>query len=182
MDPFGTNVDLKEDFNISSNSNNSLSTITKKKLIILLIILVISSIIILIFLFILLNNKSDNSGLEKNKINNYEGAGELNCIYFINSINANISLLSKEFININNTIIDIYINDSKIDKYIKECKFDSIGYYNIKYILNSSAYLENVFKDIENIISIESIIYPNSNIKIFSLKSAFEGCSNLKND
>ena len=181
MDPFGENVDLKEDFNISSNSNNSLSTITKKKLVILLIILIISTIVILVFLFIFLNNKSDNSNLEKNKTNNYDGAGELNCIYFINSINANISLLSKEFKNINNSIIDVYINDSKIGKYITEYKFDSIGNYNIKYILNSSAYLENAFKDIENIISIESIVYPNSHIKIFSLNSAFEGCSNLKN-
>ena len=108
MDPFGGNDDLKEDFNFSSDKDNSLLSITKKKLIILFIILILSIIIILIALFIFLNNR-DNSNSEKNKKNNNSGSGEINCIYFINDINSNTSLLSKDFENFNNTIIDIYI-------------------------------------------------------------------------
>ena len=41
--------------------------------------------------------------------------------------------------------------------------------------------MDNMFKNINNIISIESIkTYKNSSIKILSMRSVFEGCINLK--
>ena len=127
METFGENSDLKEDLNISRNKNNLFSKQAKKKLIAIMIIPFLSLIIIgsLIIVFILLkkNNSIPNSDSnpiinppepEKIKKQNYSISGEINCIYSINDIKSNISLLSKDFENINNTIINIYINNNKI--------------------------------------------------------------------
>ena len=112
---------------------------------------------------------------------NYRLSGEINCIYSINNTKINTSLLSKEFENINNSIINIYINNNKI-KFKKEYQFSLIGNYDIKYELNSEVILDKMFKGINSLISVVSIkVYTNSSIKILSMKSVFENCLNLQN-
>ena len=184
MDPFGQNGDLNEDFNVSGNANEkSLALLPKKKitLIICFIILFLATIGILVLVFFLLsNNESSNSDNSKKNPTIYEDKNEIICKYSISDIDSNTPLLSDQFENIDNSIIDIYINDKKIN-YAKNYKFSSAGTYNITYILNDKVVMDNMFKDIKNIISIESMKVKNdSSAKIISAKSAFEGCSNLK--
>ena len=183
METFGEKTDLKDNLNISGNNKNIISSKIKFFLIFIFILLVLS---IGFLIFVLLNDNYESEFSqnieplepEKKKTNNFTISGEINCIYFINDIKSNTSLLSKDFENINNTIINIYINNKM--KNTKEYQFPISGYYDIKFILNSEIIMDNMFKDIKNIISIESIIiYYNSSIKILSMKSVFEGCSNL---
>ena len=187
MDPFGNSVDLRDDLNATGENNQSNSILAKNKklFIIIFVIILVLTIGILVLIFFILNNddnKNDNKDGNQNipddpNPNPKDSSGEINCIYSINDINSNISLLSKEFENYNNTIIDIYINNEKIP-FFKEYKFSKVGNYNIKYILNSVFNMDNMFKDI---LSIESInIKSISPITILSMKSVFEGCSNLK--
>ena len=65
---------------------------------------------------------------------------------------------------------------------MKEYQFPSEGEFNVKFVLNYEVNLDNMLKGIENIKSIVSIkAYPNSTVKILSMKGVFEGCSNLNN-
>ena len=183
MDPFSQNVDLKEEFNTSEDIDNSNSFLPKNKikLFIVFIFLVILTIGLLILIFQVLDKKSTSKSDEKHNPpeKNMTISGEIICIYSIGDINSKTPLLSQEFEN-KNTINDIYIDDNKID-YCTEYKFSTTGRHTIKYILNSEIILDNMFKDIQNIKSIESMnVYPDSKVKILSMISTFEGCSSLK--
>ena len=186
MDPFGPSVDLKDNINsISGDNENSNSILPKKKstLIIIFIFLVVLTLVILILVFKVLDNK-DSSKSEENTdpippVKNLTISGEINCIYSIRDTNSETPLLSKEFEN-KDTIIDIYIDDNKTN-YNTEYKFSSTGRHSIKYVLNSEIIMDYMFKDIQNIIFVESMnVYPNSTVKILSMKSTFEGCSSLR--
>ena len=100
------------------------------------------------------------------------------CIYKINDISKEISVLGNDFENINNSIINIFINHTKIN-YNKKFKFNESGIYEIIYILNEEINMDNIFKDILSLENVE--MYTNGSVKILSMKSAFEGCLNLKN-
>ena len=115
MDPFGTTRDLKEDFNLSKSNDTSSSILPKKNLTLILIfvVLIILTVGVLLLIFFILDKDSSNSKDNPAPIipdNNLTASGEIHSIYSINEMNSNINLLSKEFENINNTIIDIYIN------------------------------------------------------------------------
>lgn len=137
------------------------------------------------FLLYFLLSKDSKSESEPQKdphqIIKEEKSGEIICIYKINDINSKTPLLSKQFQNYNDSIIEIFINNTKLN-FVKEYQFPSEGVFNIKYILNSTIKLDNMFKEIKNIHSIVSMnVYHNSTVKILSMKRVFEGCSNLEN-
>jgi surface protein len=115
--------------------------------------------------------KSDSNNEDDIKISG------IDCIYSISELNTTI--LSSEFENKNNTVIEIYVNRTKIN-YTKEYSFPSKGKYKIKYILHDELYLDNMFKNIDSVQSIELKNSSNSTIKIISMKSTFEGCKNLE--
>ena len=184
MDPFGENVDLNEDFNISDNENsNSILPKNKTTLILIFVILIILTIGILILVFFVLDinknkpyEENENPGPNPNPYkpskNNSTISGEINCKYSIKELNISIPLLSKKFEN-NNSIIDIYINHTK-KEYNKEYQFPSTGVYDVKFTLNSIIIMDNMFKDIKNIISIESMyIYSNSKLLPKSLEDSY---------
>jgi len=171
MDPFSDGSELKESFNYSNSK--SFTILPKKKWIITLIILLVLILIAegLVFLSFILTPKSDSNDVDDIKISG------IDCIYTISELNT--SILSPEFENKNNTVIEIYVNGTKIN-YTKEYSFPSKGKYRIKYILNDELYLDNMFKNIDSIQSIELKNSSNSTIKILSMKSTFEGCKNLE--
>ena len=170
MDPFSESSDMKEGLDLTNSNSKSFTILPKKKWIITLIIVLILlfatvGIVLLIFF---LAKKSDEIKIS-----------EIVCNYSISELNA--SILSSEYENKNNIVIEIYFNDNKIDKidYIKEYAFPSEGNYTIKYILNGDLFLDNMFKNIDSVQSIEFKNLSNSNVKILSMKSTFEGCKNL---
>ena len=171
MDPFSESSDLKEGFEFSNSNSKTFSILPKKKwiitLIIVLVILFIAAGVVLLFFFLI--PKSDVIKIS-----------EIECNYSI--IELNTSILSSEFENKNNIVIEIYFNGTKIEKvdYIKEYTFPSEGNYTIKYILNGDLFLDNMFKNIDNVQSIEFKNSSNSKVKILSMKSTFEDCKNLE--
>jgi surface protein len=166
MEPFGNELDLKKD--IIPKNKKSMCPSNKEWFAIISVILI--NIILGIILFISLSTSS------KKEINNHKN--EIICIYNVNNIYNEIPILGNEYQNEGQTIINIYINDSKI-KYCKKYKFSKEGIYKIRYTLNEKVYLDNIFKNIESLLSLE--MYSTTNDKIISIKSAFEGCLNLEN-
>ena len=170
MDPFSESSDLKEGLDLTNSNSKSFTILPKKKWIITLIIVLILLFVTvgIILLIIFLAKKSDEIKIS-----------EIVCNYSITELNT--SILSSEYENKNKLVIEIYFNDTKIDKidYIKEYSFPSEGNYTIKYILNGDLFLDNMFKNIDSVQSIEFKNSSNSKVKILSMKSTFEGCKNL---
>ena len=190
MDPFGQNDDLNDDFDVSNNKDKSLAFLPKRKSTLICVFIIILGVTIgtLVLIFFLLNkNNSSTSSISNDKpksggdTNKLSGiGGEINCKYSIANANIDAPLLSRNFENLNNTIVSIEINEKKIN-YTKEYKFSSVGTYKVKFILNSIVNMDNMFRDLKNIISVESMnAYKNSTLKIISAISAFQECPNLK--
>ena len=184
MEPFAGDIDLKEDLDTSVGKSKSTSIFHDKKytlFIILICILLLSNGILLYFLLEKDSKPESEPQKDPNKNNNIIKSGEIICIYKIKDISSKTPLLSNQFKNYNDSIIEIFINNTKIN-FVKEYKFPTEGVYNIKYILNSKIKLDNMFKNIENIQSIVSMsVYHNSTVKLLSMKGVFEGCSKLDN-
>jgi len=184
MEPFVGNIDLKKDLDISIDKSKSTSILPDKKyllFIILICILLLSNGILLYFLLNKDSKPESEPQKEPHQKINDKKSGEIICIYNIKDISSKTPLLSKDFQNYNNSIIEIFINNTKIN-FVKEYQFPSEGTFNIKYILNSKIKLDNMFKGMQNIQSIVSMsIYLNSTIKILSMKGVFESCPNLRN-
>ena len=70
----------------------------------------------------------------------------------------------------------IYIDD-KLIQYSKAYKFSKIGNYIIKFELYEDISLDNMFKDITALVSID--FQSDKNLKILSMGSTFENCKNL---
>ena len=161
------NEAFEQNFSLSDTSlkkklnNNS---ITKKLIILILLIIIIITLIIVITIILLNENKEKENSI----------LGEITCIYDIERKGSN-QILSNDFQKLNN--FDIYINDEKI-KYSKIYDFQGVGKNIIKYILYEDLNMNNMFKDIQTLISINLTSFNNASIT--SLINSFENCSNLK--
>ena len=93
-----------------------------------IIIAFISLIIIFFIMEIIVAFIPSKSSSEEKKTKK----GEINCIYFIDTISHNINILGKEFIK--TSVIDIFINNKKIH-FSNEYKFSKIGENNINFII-----------------------------------------------
>ena len=143
----------------------------KKKLLIIIGLATVTVLLITIIIIIIIVSAKDNNSNNDNNNNNenLESIAEIKCIYDIQNINENTLLLGNEFIK--NTNFDIYINDDKI-KYSKEYKFSKTGLNNVKYIIYEDLQMDYLFKDVQDIISVEMI--SEKECKINSMISAFE--------
>jgi len=102
--------------------------------------------------------------------------GNIICSYNIKE--GEINILSDEFENNNNNII-IYIKDQKIN-FTKKYNFELYDSKRVRFeIISKEFSMKNMFKNVSYLkyINIESQKY----IKITSMESAFELCSNIEN-
>ena len=156
------------DFNSDISESEPKKTNLKKKITLIIIISVVFIIVLLIAYFIIFNSPVEE---KKESI-----LGEINCIYDIQNTNKEIQILGDDFSNSEN--IEIYIDDELI-KYSKNLKFSSIGSKSIKYKLyNNVINMDNMFKDISSIISVD--MSSSKNVEIISMISTFENSSNLE--
>ena len=165
----------------------------KEKQIIKIIILVLLFLIIVIGLIIIIlasvsKSKKSQSGEEEDD-DEEEGEeeeeheeddtekyyGEINCIYTINDINNNISIISPYYIK--KQKISIIIDNNKSIPFYNSYKFDTKGNHNILFIINEENIDRNyMFKDIPSLTKVEMF---SENASISTIDSAFENCENL---
>ena len=115
--------------------------------------------------------KGDDDDDDKKK----EIIGEINCIYDIKTISRPTMILGKEFSQ--NGDFAIYIDGKEI-AYSKVHTFDTISYHNIQLKLFTELNMDNMFKDVLDLVSIEMVSNKSSNIT--SMVSTFENCENLR--
>ena len=101
--------------------------------------------------------------------------GQIECLYDINTVAKNTTLLGNEFIN-NYPRIEIYIDGNKI-QYTKEYKFKDLGNHNIIYILYEDLNMDYMFKDVPDLISVK--MKSENNCQILSMISTFENSESL---
>ena len=154
----------------------SSSNITQKYIIIGFIILFLILITIIIILSVKLSSKSENETEDNDSIDYSKVVGEINCIFNIENINKDISILSNEYQKENNNF-DILINNKKI-KDSKIYKFPSNGLNTLKYVLYGDINMDNMFKNIQQLTSVS--MTSTKNTKITSMISTFEACINLQ--
>ena len=100
---------------------------------------------------------------------------EINCLYEIdNTINE--QLLFKEFENYSNSI-SMFIN-GELTEYKITQNFSKKGQYKVTYLVNEALKLENMFKNIGNLISI--IVTSHKGYLNFSTSHAFSNCTKLE--
>ena len=159
MEPFD-NSSYRESLVSNDNKRNPF----KQLIIVIIVIIIFAAIAILSIIFLV---KDSNEKISYS---------EILCLYKIDDITNEISILGNEYENFNNTIIKIYINETETN-YSKTYSFNKTGLYQIRYVLNESLIFDNIFKNINNLEKVE--MFSNSSSKILSMESSFEGCSNL---
>jgi flagellar biosynthesis/type III secretory pathway M-ring protein FliF/YscJ len=113
MEPFGGDIDLKENLDIPNNKQqNSLAKIKCALFAIVIFLVLLLVVIIFLSFYQFENDTSKSTPKKEDKNEDFIGGGEINSIYEINNLKT--SLLSPEFENINNTIMEIYINEKKL--------------------------------------------------------------------
>ena len=141
------------------------------KIILLITILLLILILIVVLIIIYMMNNEIPEEIEKDDL------GEIKCIYNIQSLKEKTEILSKEFKELSN--LQIYIDKKEIP-YSKFIKFNTTGNIEVHYVLKEDINMNNMFKNISSLISIELTSYKTNNIKIISMESAFYNCTNLK--
>ena len=175
--------DNEDSFMGGNELNSQLTGLNKgylsKKAKIFITITIFSIIILISILNIIILAKNTNDSNKSNDSddgnNNLEKLAEINCIYDIQDINKNTILLGNDFIKTSN--FDIFINNEKI-KYSKEYKFSSFGINKVKYVLYEEIIMDYMFKEVNDLLSVEMI--SEKNCKIKSMISLFENSINLK--
>ena len=128
---------------------------------------VISTIIIVLIILLFLLLMKSSSSKETNE-------SIISCIYDINSNEIETKILGDDFISPSK--IDIYINDKKIT-FAKIYKFSKSGIYNIKFKFYEKINMDNMFKDVISLKSVQmNSLYDEI---ILSMISSFENCINL---
>ena len=120
---------------------------------------------------ILLNKSSSNNTDSINK----PIIGTISCKYDISSEKTEIKILGDEFNK--KSDFELYINGKKV-KYTKKYNFSSFGIIDIEIKLQDNINMDNMFKGISSLISVE--MESLNNTKIYSMKSTFENCENLE--
>ena len=171
-----SNEEINKEYNLNEDSilgkfPRDQSSKTKKQIIFGIFTIIIIAIII-VLIIILININSSKSSSPKEKI------AEIICIYNIEKIDKYYNLLSKDY-KYDSSILEIYSNNNKSIPYSENgYKFQNPGENEIKFYIYKSFSMENIFKNIEELISVNITSEKNAEIK--SIKSAFENCINLK--
>ena len=100
--------------------------------------------------------------------------GSIICTYDIQNISKTTKLLGNEFEV--KSLFDLYIDGKKV-QYSKEIKFNSIGKHKIEIKLYEKLNMDNMFKNIKDLISIE--MKSEKDCLITSMISTFENCNQL---
>ena len=145
--------------------------ISKRTGYIILGILILLITIIAIIIIILLTNGNNNEDNPDEKA--LKDKSEIVCNYFIES-SLNISILSQEFSV--PKFFDIIINNKNI-QFNRYYKFDKKGDNEVKFIFYGDFSMDSMFKDIRELTSVN--MTTEKEVKILSMKSAFEWCSSL---
>ena len=159
VEPFGNSIPIKESI-LNEDQNKDKPTGHKINYCVVSIILILLFIVSIIAIMILLL-KSDSD------LSNY---GQINCIYSINDTNNEIPIINPNYIK--NQKFYILIDNNKI-KYRTNYKFQTLGYHNITIILNElNIDMNNMFKDISSLISVE--MSSDNNININNIENILE--------
>ena len=137
----------------------------KKEFIIGLIAALILLLIILIIIIVILSKGDKN---KKHRI------GEINLIYDVDRITIKTKILGDDYVK--NSDFDIYIN-GKLIKYSKEFLFSQTGQNKVKILLYDNLNMDYMFKDIQNLISIN--MTSSLTCQISSMISTFENCKKI---
>ena len=143
----------------------------KKKLFIIGGILTALFIIILVIIIVVIASGSKGSNDDNQTL---PSIGEIICVYYVESSNKNTILLGNDFQK--NSDFDIFIDGTKI-KYTKEYRFESAGNHNVQIKLYNNINMDYMFKDVQEIVSVEMI--SDKNCTILSMISTFENCNYL---
>ena len=162
------NYTLNDEGELVLDNPNAKSQEKWKKIAIISIALCLA-LIILIVIIILINISSKSNDKTKIKI------GEILCTYDIEISSKPTPILSQEFDDSNRNF-DISIENNIIE-FSKNVTFNSTGYKYVRFILYGDINMQNMFKGIDSLLSIE--MTSNKNGKIMSIESAFENCRNF---
>ena len=99
--------------------------------------------------------------------------GEIICKFDVT--NQNTQIFSKDFIKSSN--FKVYIDELPVE-YKKEYEFKDYGIHKIKIELYEDLNMDNMFKNIPDLISID--MNSKENCKILSMRSTFEGAESLQ--
>ena len=172
MDPFGNDsTELKE---LSIEERKPINRLALWKRLLIFFIILTIWLIIVIIIIVTVYMKKEEEEEEEEKKKQLEKYGEINCIFNINNLSENYSLLGDKF---NKTNIDIMINNTKIDS--KNYLFSKLGKNKVQFILYGNEFsMDYMFKDISNLINVEMI--SEKNMSITSMISSFENCKDLR--
>ena len=148
-----------EEPDINRKTENEKSSLMKKMIITLIIIILIF--IALIIIIILLSNSNE---------------GKIKCRYNISDKLNDVQIINKDFKK--NSNIDIIINGKKRIKFADRINFDEAGINVITFYFKNDINLDNMFKNISSLISVE--MEGKGNLKITSMISTFENCNNFE--
>ena len=140
----------------------------KKEKILVISVAIIFFISLIISLILL--NKNIESEEEK------EILGEMICEYEISNVLSKTQILSIEFKK--EFKISAIIDEQKFDDIPYSYKFLQKGNNKIKFLFYQNVKMDNMFKDISALKVVEMI--SEKNLKILSMKNAFDNCQNLK--
>ena len=178
MDNKEINLVEEDDDTNEKLPKNKFCTKSKQLLFVLFCSLIALTIYLIIIISIIRNEKKDSSEKktepepEPPKPKN-ETIGYINCTYLVHD-NEELNLLNENFeIPLNFTI---FVDDEKIETPQKYLSLEN-GKHNITYIFYNDINMDNMFKDVPYILSID--MSSKNNCSILSMKSAFENCSNL---
>ena len=163
----------------SANSGQGLKTVKTssfpwKKLFIFGGLILIAIIAIIILIIILTRKSSDNKDdTSPDKQEDKLDIGRIICVYSDDS--GEVQILGEDFIK--NSDFDIYISGVKM-KYSKVYDLMNYGTNIVEIRLYSDLNMDNMFKDVPSLISIEMISLNET--KILSMISTFENCRNLE--
>ena len=146
----------------------------KKKLLIGgMVAAIILIILITIIIIVSTSGKSENE--EEPDYSKLTKLGEINCIFDVNSITQPTEILGNEFVK--NSKFNIIIDEKSI-KYSKEYLFSKTGEQNVQFIIYEDFNMDNMFKNLNNLLSVNMI--SDKNVKITSMISSFENCNSLE--
>ena len=114
------------------------------------LIIIIITILLLVFLFEKSNDNSNEN--DSNEPKDKVEIGIINCTYEINSVKEEVNIIGKDFESISS--FDIYINGKK-ENPSKSYNFTKIGINTIIFKLYEDINMDNMFKNISFLISVE---------------------------
>ena len=144
----------------NTKSSSKISSLKKKLILTVIIILLIFIAIIIALVFIKKSQKT---------------LGEILCQYKINDSSKKIQLVSKEFKG--SSKIELIINGERFKDFKNQHKFEHNGLHNVSFLLYKDIQMDNMFKNNPYLVNVTMI--SEENLKINSMKSTFENCTNL---